>query len=133
MEEASNNTDMEVLLVEDDRSLRRVLRLTLECAGFQIAEASNGGEALQSLEERSIEAVVLNLGLPDGQGPAVLDRLRHLSQRTVHPVWVITSALDQEEATQRYGSLSGVFLAKPFDPWALVRTLEGLLSARSKE
>ena len=133
MEDTSKLAGEKVLLVEDDRSVRRVLTLTLEGAGFRTAEATDGSEALQLLEDKSIKAVVLDIGLPDGLESVVLEQLRQLSLRYGYPVWVVVSALDQEEATRRYGPCNGTFLAKPFDPWVLVKTLEELLSAKSQE
>jgi CheY-like chemotaxis protein len=78
--------------------------------------------------------VVLDLGLSDRQGRGVLDWLRrrgpdgdgHL------PVWVVMSALDQDDATRQYGPLGRQFLAKPFDPWVLVGLLQKLLGEESR-
>lgn len=101
-----------------------MLRFALKEAGFEVLQASRGGEALLVLEEGQIDAVVLDLGLPDGLGGQVLEWLRqHEQQEDGRPSWVVISALDRQEATRRYGLMDGRFLAKPFDPWQLVRML----------
>jgi DNA-binding response OmpR family regulator len=79
--------------------------------------------------EDHFDAVVLDLGLPDGLGGAVLRKLQDVSPKQ-RPAWVIISALDEDEAVHRYGSLKGPFIPKPFDPWDLIRKLEQLLAAR---
>ena len=115
-----------VLVVEDDQSVSRMLRLSLSSAGFEITEVSTGADALRALDADRMDAVILDLTLPDGLGGAVLERLRRVGgTRADSPAWVAISALDQAEATERYGPLGRHFLAKPFDPWALVGLLQG--------
>ena len=109
-----------------------MLRFALREAGFDVADVSTGGEALRILQQQPPDATVLDLQLPDSQGGAALDFLRRSAERTTDaPVWVVISALDQEEAIKRFGPLGRHFLAKPFDPWQLVAILNTLLSAKS--
>jgi len=120
-----------VLVVEDDESVTRMLRFSLGSAGFDTIEVATGGEALRILKEQPLDAAVLDLQLPDGQGGAVLEWHRQLDEAASgSPVWVVISALDRDEATKRYGPLGNHFLAKPFDPWDLVAMLQNLLSAK---
>lgn len=121
----------EVLVVEDNEAVGRILRFCLRDAGFAVTVIGAGGEALGVLQQQPPDAVVLDLQLPDGQGGAVLDFLRRSAGTTSAPVWVVISALDQEEATKRYGPLGKNFLAKPLDPWQLVAILNTLLATRS--
>ena len=115
-----------VLVVEDDMSITRMLRFSSKAAGFGITEVATGTEAVDLLEKDSPEAVVLDLGLPDGQGEAVLDRLRQHSDG--RPAWIAITALDRQEATSQYGPLGQHFLAKPFDPWDLIGRLDAMSS-----
>ena len=115
-----------VLVVEDDQSVSRMLRLSLSAAGFEITALSTGGDALRALDSPEVDAVVLDLGLPDDLGGEVLDRLQRAAA-TPLPVWVAISALDAQEATSRYGPLGPHFMSKPFDPWDLVRLIKGQL------
>ncbi len=128
MEAVTQQVARRVLVVEDDRSVIRMLRIALVEAGFEVAQASSGAEALAVLEEACPDAVVLDLGLPDGRGGAVLGWLRqHRQPNGSGPAWVVITALDRQEAAGRYGPLDRHFLAKPFDPWELVRMLNSLL------
>lgn len=120
-----------VLLVEDEPAVARMLRISLHTAGFDVVDAVAGREALQILDQQLADAVILDLELPDGRGKAVLDRLRKADD-SAFPAWVVISGLDRDEATGRYGPLGGHFLAKPFDPWDLVRMLKTLLSERNR-
>ena len=120
-----------ILVVEDDQSVRRMLRFSLRSAGFEIFEVSTGAEALRTLQEDTPEAIVLDLGLPDGLGGRVLEWLR---QSETDPngseVWGIVSAQDQNDVLRQYGPLGNHFLAKPFNPWELVTRLQELMAAR---
>jgi DNA-binding response OmpR family regulator len=126
----ARETRPNVLIVEDNEAVARILRFCLREAGFEVSQASTGGEALRILQELPPEAAVLDLQLPDGQGGAVLDFLRRSEGTAKAPVWVVISALDQEEAIKRFGPLGNHFLAKPFDPWQLVAILNTLLAAK---
>ncbi|HJX61047.1 MAG TPA: response regulator [Dehalococcoidia bacterium] len=129
---AAKDRRPQVLVIEDDLAVARILRICLREAGFDASEASTGGEALAIVQQQPPDAVVLDLQLPDGEGGAVLDWLRRSDERTTDsPVWVVMSALDQDVATERYGSLGSRFFPKPFDPWELVAILETLLQAKS--
>ena len=120
-----------MLIVEDDAAVMKMLRFCLRQAGFDTTEVSTGSEALRILQEHPPDATVLDLQLPDGQGGAILELLRRYERTASPPVWVVISALDQEEAAKRYGPLGRHFLAKPFDPWELVAILNTLLGAKS--
>jgi len=119
-----------VLVVEAEPAVTRMLRISLRAAGFDVAEAAAGGQALRILEQEPTDAVILDLDLPDRRGKAVLDRLRQADDSGL-PAWVVVSELDRGEATRCYGSLGGHFLAKPFDPWNLVGMLKTFLSERN--
>jgi DNA-binding response OmpR family regulator len=117
-----------VLVVEDDRGVTRMLGFALREAGFQVRLAGSGGEALSALEADLVDAVVLDLGLPDYQGSEVLDWLRQRRDNGGGgPAWVVMSALDRQEAARQFGPMGVHFLAKPFDPWELARLLNSLL------
>ncbi len=124
MDERETITAPRVMVVEDDRAVMRMLRLALRAGGFKVTEVTSGEAALQTLAEQPIDAVILDLGLPDGLAGAVLQRLRDPDPRQDHaPVWVVISALDRSEAARRYGPMGSNFVAKPFDPWDVVRYL----------
>ncbi len=112
-----------ILLVEDDDGTVRMLRLSLRSNGFETARVESGGEALRAMDETNYDAVILDLSLPDGRGREVLRRL----QSTNRTPWIVMSALDEEDAEERFGPLRSPFLAKPFDLWDLIRLLARLV------
>ena len=114
-----------VLVVEDDRAVARMLSIALREAGLAVTTVAMGQQALETLDREAKDAVVLDLGLPDGKGGSVLQWLR---AHKGLPVWVVISALNKEDAQEKYGPLEANFLPKPFDPWQLVALIRQLLN-----
>ena len=81
-----------ILVVEDEANLRRLYRNELEVEGYEVSDVGTGAEALQVLEYEKIDAVVLDLRLPDVYGLDLLGDM--LSQRRQLPV-IINTAYDQ--------------------------------------
>ena len=119
-----------ILVVEDDPSVARVLGMALTAAGFDIAAATSGEEALRILTHDGVapvKAVAMDLRIADGRGADVLQWLQLHEGQPEAPVWLVMSSLDRQEAVREFGPLGDNFVAKPFDPWKLVDLLKGLL------
>lgn len=116
-----------VLVVEDDAGVARMLRLALRSAGFAVTSAGDGAEGMRVLTDQPPQALVLDLMLPDGGSPRVLAWVRH---QQAPPAWVAISALDERDAVKAFGALDGRFLRKPFDPLELARRLSTELATR---
>ena len=77
--ERNGASQRSVLIVEDDPAVARILRVCLRRAGFDTLAVETGGEALKKMDEGRPDAVLLDLGLPDGLGGTVLNRLHERS------------------------------------------------------
>ncbi len=117
MKKEATSESLRVLVIEDDQSVRRMLRFSLRDAGFEITETPTGGEALQHLQRQVPEAIILDLGLPDGLGGAVLEWLRQKETgNDGRPAWVVMSAQDQNDVVKQYGPLGDTFWPSPLTP-----------------
>src|SRR5258708_6461587 len=81
-----------ILVVDDDDAIRRFLNAALSVNGYEVREATNGTEALRAASSYPVDLVLLDLGLPDADGLAVLAGLRQLRAAPV----VVVSARDRE-------------------------------------
>jgi two-component system response regulator QseB len=102
-----------ILLVEDDCLLGEAVRDGLRQEGYVVDWVRNGGAALAALSTSSFSALVLDLGLPDSDGLALLRRLRQSGQAT--PVVIVTA---RDRVSDRIGGLDAGaddYLIKPFD------------------
>ena len=82
-----------VLIIDDELQIRRLLRVCLEGSGYRVLEAATGQEGLTQTAQYSPDVVLLDLGLPDMDGVTVLKRLREWSRVPV----VVLSVRDREE------------------------------------
>jgi two-component system KDP operon response regulator KdpE len=82
-----------VLVIDDELQIRRLLRVSLEANNYRVIEAPNGQEGIAAAAQHRPDVVVLDLGLPDMDGVAVLKRLREWSRVPV----VVLSVRDRED------------------------------------
>jgi DNA-binding NtrC family response regulator len=115
----------DILLVEDKESLRRVLRLTLEHAGYSVTEAADAREALTEIARAPYRLVLTDLRMPHGSG---LDVLRAARAADVDvPVVVMTAYGSIDEAVQAMKEGAQDFLQKPVDSNHLLLLIERAL------
>ncbi len=83
MNSSPENPQITVLVIDDEPQIRRLLRVTLEANGFRVFDAANGQDGIVQAAQRRPDVILLDLGLPDMDGVAVLKRLREWSQTPV--------------------------------------------------
>jgi DNA-binding response OmpR family regulator len=116
---------MRILVVEDNKELVGLLTKALGRAGLDVDSAGNAGDAELSLKTMHYAAVVLDLGLPDEDGLAVLDHMQRRRDRT--PVLILSArgGLDDRLAGLHKGASD--YVVKPFAMDELVARLQALL------
>ena len=116
---------MRLLLVEDDRLLADGLARQLEKAGFSVDATSLAREAAALGEQEDYRAVVLDLGLPDGNG---LDVLRKWRTNQVNiPVLILTARGDWQDKVNGLKAGADDYLAKPFQTEELIARLNAIV------
>lgn len=113
-----------ILVVDDEAAIRRLLRNTLERAGYQVVEAANARGALAAAAAERPGAVLLDLGLPDRDGLGLIPLLRRNGET---PVLVVSAreATDEKVAALDLGADD--FVTKPFDTEELLARLRAAL------
>ncbi len=119
-----------ILLVEDEDTLRRVMKDLLEQEGYRVCEARDGAEALEQVDRFAPDVVLLDLNLPNVDGYTVLAQLRSRPATRNLPVLVLSARGDEDNEVRvlRLGATD--FLTKPFRPRALSARLEATLQRR---
>ena len=120
-----------VLLVDDEDSLRRVMKDLLARDGFDVVEARTGVEALDQVDRHAPDIIVLDLNLPGMDGYSVLSELRSRPATRRIPVIVLTAKGDEDNEVRVFELGADDFLSKPFRARALSKRLEVVL-ARQK-
>jgi len=108
------------LVIDDELQMRRLLRVCLEANGYRVLEAATGTEGIAEAAQHPPDVVILDLGLPDMEGVAVLRRLREWSRVPV----VVLSVRDREEdKIAALDSGADDYVTKPFSSGELLARL----------
>ena len=119
-----------VLLVDDEDSLRKVMRDLLEREGYDVTEARDGVQALDQVDRVGPDIIVLDLNLPGLDGYGVLSHLRSRPATANIPVIVLTAKGDEDNEVRVFELGADDFLTKPFRARALSARLEAVLGRR---
>jgi two-component system, OmpR family, response regulator QseB len=120
---------MRLLVVDDDRGLRDVLRRALELAGYEVRLTESGAGALSEVSSSLPDAVVLDVGLPDIDGLEVCRLLRREGNRV--PVLMLTARDTVSDRIDGLDAGADDYLVKPFDLDELAARIRALLRRKS--
>jgi DNA-binding response OmpR family regulator len=113
-----------VLLVEDERQLRDLVRSYLERAGFMVLSTGSGAEAISMFGSAAPDLVVLDLGLPDVPGEAVAREVRAAGAT---PILMLTAKSGEEDRIAGLELGADDYVTKPFSPRELVLRVQAIL------
>lgn len=113
-----------LLVIDDEVQIRRLLRFTLEDAGYAVREAESGQTGLTEVRREPPDAIILDLGLPDLSGVEVLERLRSYS---AIPVLVLSVFGQEGSKIAALDAGADDYLTKPFGGGELLARLRALL------
>jgi len=119
-----------ILYVEDEKDIRTVACMALEMVGgFTVRACSTGGDAVNAFAEFGPDLVLLDVMMPELDGPATLARIRVLAGGEAIPVVFMTAKVQQHEVAglKDLGALD--VIAKPFDPMTLSASIRTIWDA----
>jgi len=116
----SPETSQTILVIDDEVQMRRLLRACLELEGYVVVEAATGDQGLREAVRCRPDAILLDLGLPDIDGQAVLQRLREWSQV---PVIVLSVRSLDEDKISALDHGANDYVTKPFSTGELLARL----------
>jgi two-component system KDP operon response regulator KdpE len=119
-----------VLVVDDEPQIRRALAITLRARGYDVDLASGGREALAMAADTHPDVVLLDLGLPDLDGVAVIEGLRGWSQI---PVIVLSARHDSDDKVLALDAGADDYVTKPFGMAELLARLRAAVRRRPGE
>ncbi|WP_411359830.1 response regulator [Pseudidiomarina salilacus] len=124
-----NNVATRIVVIDDEKQIRRMLKIALSSAGYDVIEAENGRDGLSSVARQQPDLVILDLGLPDMDGKDVLKELREWS-----PVPVIVLSVRNQDNEKiialDYGAQD--YVTKPFSVEELLARVRANLRDRIK-
>jgi len=122
-----------ILLVEDNHDIRTIVKAALESVGgFEVRACESGAEALEALAGFEPQLILLDVMMPDLDGPGVLARFRERPDTAGIPVVFLTAKATKDEV-QRLRALGAAdVLTKPFDPMTLHEKVRASWEAASR-
>ena len=117
-----------ILVVDDEADIREVATLSLQAVGgYEVLTASSGVEALEAAAAQRPDAILLDVMMPDLDGPSTFARLQEDAATSGIPVVLLTAKV-QADDRRRFDRLGvAAVLTKPFDPMTLAADVAGAL------
>ncbi|KAF0815078.1 KDP operon transcriptional regulatory protein KdpE [Andreprevotia sp. IGB-42] len=106
-----DNAPINIVVIEDDKPIRRFLSTTLEAEGIHVHEAETGKQGLVDVATRKPDLIILDLGLPDMDGVEVIRRLR---EWCALPILVLSARAQESEKVAALDAGADDYLTKPF-------------------
>jgi two-component system, OmpR family, KDP operon response regulator KdpE len=120
----------EVLIIDDEAQIRKLLEITLNSNGYNVKQAATAREGLTMAATHPPDAVILDLGLPDESGHGVLQKLR---EWYTSPVIILSVQNNEEDIIKALDNGADDYLAKPFRTGELLARIRSALRNASLE
>lgn len=116
-----------IMVVDDSETVRQVLQLTLENAGFEVVEAEDGVDALAKLSDAQIDMLITDLNMPNMDGLELIKKVRETGTHRFTPIVMLTTeSSEQKKLAGREAGASG-WIVKPFKPEQLLKIVKMVL------
>ena len=115
------------------RILVRTIGMRLKSAGFEVLTAADGMKATQLAIQQRPDAIVMDIGLPAGDGHTVAERLGEHPSTMCIPVIFLTARTSQEDVNIARKNHAFAYLVKPYDPAELLQMVNAAIEGTSRE
>ncbi|ALL14120.1 response regulator [Caulobacter henricii] len=118
---------MEILVVEDDESIRNLIVSQLQDAGFEVVTAADGLEGLAAIRERRPDAVLLDINMPSMDGFTMLERMKNDPATSNLPVLMLSAQSSPEDIRRAVQLGADDYIGKPFESRQLLRRVDRMI------
>ncbi len=117
-----------VLVVDDSKSVRAVIGTTLQVAGYNVIQATDGQEGLDILnEEKHIELIITDLNMPNMDGIKFIQEIKKLPAYKSTPICMLTTETEQSKLEEGKTVFTNAWITKPVQPAHVINIVTGLL------
>lgn len=120
---ASAVGNLRILTIDDSKTMRDMLMLTLVDAGFDVIQAVDGKDGIDMLERENVDVVITDINMPRMDGYEVVRQLRARPEHKTTPILVLTTESEAEKKNIARAAGATGWLVKPFDPERLIATV----------
>ncbi len=115
------------LVVDDSASMRQLISLAIQDAGFEVMLAENGKDALDKAGNEKINMVITDLNMPDMDGIELIANLRNRPDYKFTPILMLTTEAQEEKMMQGKAAGASGWIVKPFTPEQLMHVVKRFL------
>jgi two-component system chemotaxis response regulator CheY len=116
-----------IMSIDDSPSLRQMVALTLESAGYEVVEASDARDAVNKLGGREFHLFLTDLNMPGMDGIELTRTLRAMAEYRFVPIVLLTTESQQEKKMQGKAAGATGWIVKPFKPEDLLATVKRVM------
>lgn len=128
------NKNKFILIVDDDKDTRNIIRTILNAKGYETKEAANGKEALALVKDEIPQLILLDLMMPEMSGYDVITHLKLNPNTQNTPVIMLTAKVENEDILSGYNEYAvDYYITKPFTPKHLINGIELILGSQKAE
>lgn len=112
-----------IMVVDDAKSMRGLIAMTLQNAGYDVIEACDGQDALQKIEGQKVNMVISDLNMPNMNGIELIKQLKQNPKYKFLPIVMLTT--ESEDAKKKEGQAAGAkaWMVKPFKPDTVLKVV----------
>jgi two-component system, chemotaxis family, chemotaxis protein CheY len=108
-----------ILTIDDSKTMRDMLLLTLNGAGFEVLQAVDGLDGLEVLKRERVDVIITDINMPRMNGYEVIEQVRAIPAHKNLPILVLTTESDQDNKVRARDAGANGWIVKPFDPQRL--------------
>jgi two-component system, chemotaxis family, chemotaxis protein CheY len=112
-----------ILTIDDSKTIRDMLMLTLADAGFDVLQAVDGQDGLEMLDKERVDVVITDINMPRMDGYEVIRQMRRNTTHKTTPILVLTTESEKEKKNLAREAGATGWMVKPFDPDRLIATI----------
>lgn len=116
-----------ILIVDDSKSMRQMIEMTLQDEGHDVVSAEDGVDALSKAKDASFTAIVTDINMPNMNGIELIKELRKLPQFSSTPILCLTTESGSDMKVQGKEAGATGWIVKPFEPEKLIKTINRVL------
>jgi two-component system chemotaxis response regulator CheY len=116
-----------ILTIDDSKTIRDMLRMTLVDAGFEVLQAVDGQEGVEVMTRERVDLVITDINMPKMNGYEVVRHLRNIPAHKGLPILVLTTESDTDKKNLARDAGATGWMVKPFDPDRLVATVRKVI------
>ena len=116
-----------ILVVDDSASLRQVVNLTLQSAGYEVVEACDGRDALAKLDGKKFHLIISDVNMPNMDGISLLKEVKKHPSYKFTPIIMLTTEAGENKKQEGQAAGAKAWVVKPFQPQQMLAAVSKLV------